>query len=217
MVQQADINTVFSAERFATYQRWATANGCDPLELYEWNTRLSQALYPGLQTLEVVLRNQIHARLSRSSGNNWVTGNAPFLNDYQRHKIQETRETLERSGTPRTPGQFVASLSFGFWTSFFGKNFEPLWRTQLKGIVGDPTATKLIRKDFSAPLSSLRLLRNRIAHYEPIIHYTLEDDQEDIKRLTGWLSPAAEVWRERICSFDAIYGEFTNVHGGPIS
>lgn len=65
-----------------------------------------------------------------------------------------------------------------------------LWQTlrpisQMRGIQ---------RGAIAQNLRELRLLRNRIAHYEPIIALPLAQRYADITMLTGWLSPSAARW-----------------------
>jgi hypothetical protein len=38
------------------------------------------------------------------------------------------------------------------------------------------------------------MLRNRVAHYEPILALPLAQRYADIVTLTGWLSPSAAAW-----------------------
>jgi hypothetical protein len=49
----------------------------------------------------------------------------------------------------------------------------------------------LRRKDFSGPLTPIRILRNRIAHREPILAWNLARHHAAMRRLIQWLSPGA--------------------------
>lgn len=40
----------------------------------------------------------------------------------------------------------------------------------------------------------MRRLRNRIAHYEPILAQPIPTLHQDILNLTAWMSPAAAAW-----------------------
>ena len=46
------------------------------------------------------------------------------------------------------------------------------------------------------PLIALRLLRNRIAHHEPVIKRDLSEDHDLVLELAGWMSPAMRSWIE---------------------
>ena len=50
------------------------------------------------------------------------------------------------------------------------------------------------RKQAHAALDQLRILRNRIAHHEPIFNRDLADDYRQILEVTGWISPTTSEW-----------------------
>ena len=54
-------------------------------------------------------------------------------------------------------------------------------------------------------LRELRLLRNRIAHYEPIVALPLAQHYASITTLTGWLSPSAAAWIANYSTWPALY------------
>jgi hypothetical protein len=54
-------------------------------------------------------------------------------------------------------------------------------------------------------LSSIRTLRNRIAHHEPIINWSLDKRHAEILQLTEWLSPAAAAWCREMDRFDQVW------------
>ena len=59
-----EFEEAISLERFARYLAWADGDHARALSLYTLNTRLSEALYTPIQTLEIVLRNRIHMVMS---------------------------------------------------------------------------------------------------------------------------------------------------------
>jgi len=78
------LNTLLTPERLAPY-RAAAGGGTDrALDLYEWNGRISAAVFEDLDYLEVVLRNACHHQLS--------TGTRPGADP--------TRGTSTRSSPP---------------------------------------------------------------------------------------------------------------------
>jgi hypothetical protein len=48
-------------------------------------------------------------------------------------------------------------------------------------------------------------LRNRIAHYEPIVALPLAQRYASITTLTGWLSPSAAAWIANYSTWPALY------------
>jgi hypothetical protein len=49
------------------------------------------------------------------------------------------------------------------------------------------------------------VLRNRVAHYEPILALRLAQRYADITTLTGWLSPGAAAWINDKSDWSAVY------------
>ncbi|TWI06382.1 Abi family protein [Aerolutibacter ruishenii] len=185
-----------SLERFGRYLQWAGGDRTRALELYLYNTRVSEAFYTPLQMLEVALRNRIHDVLSARYGEFWFDEPRVLVGADMRKRIDEARTTLSRMRRPETPGRLVAALTFGFWTGLFGSDYETLWQRALYAIAQRDNGKGLRRKDFSAPIGKVRDLRNRIAHHEPILHEPLGERYASIVQLTRWLVPAGAQWCE---------------------
>ena len=72
-------------------------------------------------------------------------------------------------------------------------NYEmTLWRPALRRAF--PGAPKLNRKAAHSPFEHMRLLRNRIAHHEPVHARRLDKDYESILKVLEWMSPEARTW-----------------------
>ena len=172
------------------------------------NTQLSECLYTPLQTLEVVLRNRIHSVLMEAGGERWFCdGFGLLLVAHQSEQAAKAMEELAKAGKPVTAGGVVASLTLSFWTTMFNKDYETLWQQTLHRIA-DPTAPKgLKRKSFSGPLARIRVLRNRIAHHEPILGWDLYKRHSEMLELIEWLSPPAAKWCRENDRFPEVYPE----------
>lgn len=188
------LEEAFSTERLDRYRAWAGGDTARALDLYALNTRLSEALYPPLQTLEITLRNRIHAVLAADIGERWFETPDFLRPARQQDRLAAAIDNIAQTRKEPTPGRIVATLTFGFWTAMLGSGYESLWRTGLHRIARRENGRRLKRKDFSKPLHTIRTLRNRIAHHEPIIHWDLRRHHDTIIQLTGWLSPAAADW-----------------------
>jgi len=184
-----------SLERFGRYLDWADGNRAAALDLYGLNTRLSEALYTPLQTLEVVLRNRIHVVLAESRGEDWLHASSGIvIGPYQAGQVAKAMEELRKEGKDITASALVASLTFSFWTTMFHKDYETLWQQGLHRIADASAPRGLKRKSFSGSLTRIRLLRNRIAHHEPILGWDLHKHHERMLEMIEWLSPPAAVW-----------------------
>ncbi len=200
-----DVNTfralenVFSRERMQTYLDAADGDCAVALQHYTRNAKLGAAFHGPLQALEVALRNAMHARLAARYGSQWYTDPAPGLDSHAHNTIDDL---LVRGRGAPTPGQFVASMSLGFWVRLVGRGGylnggrkadydRTLWRPALcKAFPGRP------RRAVQQRLDHLRKLRNRIAHHEPIFDRDLKEDYENLLEAVGWISADVRTWIE---------------------
>ena len=194
MVSSEGLEQALSLERFSRYLAWAAGERARAIELYTLNTQLSESLYTPLQMLEVALRNRIHAVMTEVLHEGWFHDAGVLLGKWQPGQLAKAIEDVREDGREPTAGRIVAAVTFSFWTSMFGREYETLWQTTLHRIGSRPDGRGLRRKDFSGPLAQIRILRNRIAHHEPIISWDLPTHYNKIIELTGWLSPSAAEW-----------------------
>lgn len=87
-----------------------------------------------------------------------------------------------------TNGNLVAELNFGFWVNIFNLYYDTLWRHCLRQAF-TPQTGSLERKQLSKNLHPILKLRNRIAHYEPILDYDLPKMQQDIIDIVRLIEP----------------------------
>jgi hypothetical protein len=198
-----DHKQVLQALSVARLKPYATLNGrnTDTLKAYAQNIVLSLALYPVLQQFEVVFRHQIEKILIADFGAQWST-NPIFLQNLDPWANQELTKTLSKLSKINSVIQsdlVVAECTFGFWTSFLeARNNHMIWFKHDKNIF--PFATRkqrnihIIRREFD----TLRKLRNRIAHHEPI----RDDPQlvmkyQSLIQLLNWMNPHVTLWLQR--------------------
>ena len=201
-----ELESTLSPQRLSTYVRAVPEHDKEQaLRLYIWNIALSSAFYGMLQGLEVTMRNTMHKQLAATYGSAWYDNSLIGLDDGGMKRIRTAKSRLARSGRKRiSPAQVVAGLSFGFWVSLLGHggriaelnrraNYEmTIWRPALRQAF--PTARALTRKRAHAALDELRILRNRIAHHEPIFNRQHKVDYQLILTVTGWISPTTSEW-----------------------
>ena len=183
-----------SSDRFSTYLGWANGDRDRAIQLYSLNTKISESLYTPLHILEVALRNRVHEVMSATHGSTWYDQAAHQANPVQAEMLAKARQDMFDAKKTETPGRMVAALTFGYWTAMLGKEYENLWQTTLNDIAQREDGKGLTRKAFSKPLAPIRTLRNRIAHHEPILYWTLLKHHDAILQLTAWLSPVAAQW-----------------------
>jgi hypothetical protein len=199
------LESALSADRFGRYLAWAGGDRTRALDLYALNIRLSEAFYPALQMLEIALRNRIHAVLSEAFQPEWFWKEGFLAVPHQATQLATAVAELGREDKEPTASRIVAALTFSFWTTMLGPTYENLWQQHLHRIGRRPDGKGLRRKDFTAPLTPIRILRNRIAHHEPVLAWNLPQHHEAMLRLTGWLSPRAAIWCLALDRFTAVY------------
>ena len=204
-----ELETSLSRERLRTYLDATGGDREEAIRLYIWNTDVSAAFYGPLQGLEVALRNAMHHRLAGRYGPAWYDNPAAGLDVGALDRLESARSGLKQGNPP----QLVPALSFGFWVSLLGPggridarhraNYEmTLWRPALRGVFAHRRL--LTRRQAHRPLDDLRLLRNRIAHHEPIFRQNLALHHERLLDVTGWISPATRAWIEHHSRVPAI-------------
>lgn len=184
------LSDILSTDRFATYLGWAQNDIPLAERLYSYNVQLSADFYASLHMLEVALRNKADEALTTAYGNDWLDDPNVLQDKYQQDCVNKARSSLRHDRKAATHSQMVAELNFGFWSSLFGRSSNHLWAVlrpifQFKG---------LKRTDIAEKLRDLRRLRNRIAHYEPILAQPIASLHQDILNLTSWMSVDAAAW-----------------------
>lgn len=95
-----EYSTVFSAQRLGAYLNSRGNNDkLNALAAYCWNVRLSQALYPALQVLEIALRNSLHTAICNTYKTEYWFNNS-FLYTKEQSAINQAKFTLEKQKKP---------------------------------------------------------------------------------------------------------------------
>jgi hypothetical protein len=191
MLKHIDYETlahILSAERLATYLRMAGGNNQKAADLYIENLKQCQVFYGKLHWLEIGLRNAMNRQLSQKYGIEWFNSPHIGLNEKDISQIQKAKEQLQKEEKPFTNSNVIAQLSFGFWVNLFNFPYDTLWRHCLRKTFAPQTGT-LERKRVSGTLHPILKLRNRIAHYEPILGYDLPKMQQDMVDIVRWIEP----------------------------
>jgi hypothetical protein len=66
------------------------------------------------------------------------------------------------------------------------------------------TSGPLVRSTVHDALDQIRMLRNRVAHYEHILHMPLNDRVRDTFKLLTWLSPTTAKWMAHFSRFETV-------------
>jgi hypothetical protein len=224
-INYGKIKKYISASRLQTYEIVCSNNTQRALKAYQTNIRLSQAFYPLLTMVEVVLRNAINEELTdHFSDANWLinqqTGfmvdpslttidrrtNQPRHNHYLKISVEKSIRKI-RIGC--TQGKIISTLEFGFWTAFFDNyHYRILSGSPIRIFSRLPSGTN--RAVVFDKLTRIRDFRNRVYHNEPIIfdknnagtpYYSLDKANEiyqDIEDIFTWLNLDFVKWTKKI-------------------
>ncbi|WP_137726530.1 Abi family protein [Prescottella subtropica] len=198
-----NLHTLLTPERLAPYKAAAGGDVERALDLYEWNSKVSAAVFEDLGYLEVVLRNACHNQLHqwnhRQNGDPLWYRHSVF-GPASQDDIGKARQRATRGGRPELPGRVVAELMFGFWRFLHARSYEAtLWTPCLR--LAYPHLQPRRRQTVYTRLDHLNTLRNRIAHHEPIHRAQIAGTGKDIAGLhsellevLGWIDPVIADW-----------------------
>ena len=206
----ADFVASVSKPRLSKYLTEANGQIAHAIQLYHWNSQLSQSLYLNLQTWEVSLRNKLNQFLIYKYNSNWPYSQVALRNFSKKDNSRlieaiERQKTAHRTNKP-TSDQIVSDLSAGFWVSQLGRSYDiPYrWRDNLKWRIFTNNQA-ISREDALEKCSDLLDLRNRVAHHEPIFLMPLSVLKTDIDLILAAMNPATASFMVSACSFDVIW------------
>jgi hypothetical protein len=198
-----------SAERLAPYRAAAAGDLSRAMFFYERNSELSAAFWAVLGDLEVVVRNAMDERLRAWSvaeygKPDWYRDRGGLFTAQTAREVAAARRRAGAAGgagtagaagrRPESGGRVVAELPLGFWRYLLSSRYErtlwlPCLRDAFPGIRGVG-----MRRDVHDALRDLHLLRNRIAHHEPIHNRPLVELHAVLLTTAGWVCPTTRDW-----------------------
>jgi hypothetical protein len=191
-----------SPARMGTYERAVGSRaGDDPaaLALYAWNAEVSGAFLTPLHICEVVMRNAVADALEAIYGSRWpwsATFEFSLPDPPQSYSPRRNLQSARRSAP--TTEKVIPELKFGFWQKMFTVRYDTrIWNHHLRRVMPNLNpvlSVPMLRQSIYRDLEKLRLLRNRIAHHEPIFTRTLSDDYRKTLDLVAWRSTLTAAW-----------------------
>ncbi len=203
-----------SVERLKPYLASTNGHQKNALTLYRWNVAMSGAVYQALHYFEVVLRNAMDEQLSiwnatqtsalgKRLNREWAHEPAAALDRIAKKDIDLAYERAQKEldnkygDGVRKPNHHdvIAQTSFGLWrymlpsSSDTGK--QVLWRQCL-----NKSFPHMIRPpdQLSQAVHGVYVLRNRVAHLEPLIAVNLEARYRNMITVTGDIGPDLQNW-----------------------
>ena len=193
----AAVRATITAARVSTYDA-SVPTGDEhtrrALALYVWNAEIASEFLVPLHLCEVAIRNAVSDAVSAQYGPRWpwVDGFVKSLPDPKKG-YNPRRDVMTVRHKVATTGKVIPEVKFVFWQKMFTSRYDnAVWDHQLKHVL--PGAQKgasvpELRGRVYADLDRIRLLRNRIAHHEPIIARDLRADLDAIADLVALRCP----------------------------
>lgn len=156
---------------------------------------MGSASWGGFHVMEVALRNAVHAELVSIAGREdwWESDTGLHFSEIQRIRDAIT-QARGLKGEQMQVGHVVAELSLGFWSALLANCYHQ--RLGGRGLSGVFPMLKEKRRELHRKVESLRKLRNRIAHHEPIHARDPLRDHAGSLSVIGAISPDIVSWVE---------------------
>lgn len=174
----SDFQRILSPLRLERYLSAVHGDTRTAMSLYRLNLHLSQEVFTLLSCFEVALRNAIDRELTETLGMDWLRDSVmqggifdvPGCRDSARI-ITTAYKRLCRNDEYSHP-KLLAEMEFGVWKYMFANpQYRATGRVLLKVFPNKPKSSAEIQYNntylFNV-LDGINILRNRIAHHEPI-------------------------------------------------
>lgn len=207
-LDKAFFEKVFSESRMRPYFDRYSGDEKKAIQHYEQNIRLAESLLPSLSVFEVTLRNAIIRELER------MTGSKEWYLYFQTHPVLRALyvyitvaiKHISNRGEIVTADKINGELTMGFWVTLFNAEYEMyLWKDLRRAFPNLPKSQRQ-RKTISAPLNTIRSLRNRAFHHEAISWNLtrLSYLHDMIIKIICWMNPTLPIWLPRVDQYDQV-------------
>lgn len=193
-----ELTHLLSQPRLAKYKQAVPGGKLDAaLELYAWNLAIGGAFFESIHYFEIGLRNRMDGALTTWAASTlllpdpWYRSPAlPLTAETRKHVRIAIKRATDGGARPELPGGVVAELSLGFWWSLLANEYNRiLWQPCLSAAFVNSRRQKL-----HDSLDHLRVLRNRIAHHEPVHSRRLAEDYSTLLNTAERISPRLAWW-----------------------
>jgi hypothetical protein len=189
----SDFRALISSSRFEKYS-----------DVDEYVSAVSQAsqIHQMIHWVEIGYRNHIYKGIQEASQNqhtcnSWLTckcSEPPVpLNTNSTARIQLAARFLKDSDR-ENPNKIITGLSFGFWVRLISSSNEAtIWTTCLYKSFPRKTS----RPELHNRLRRMNLIRNRIAHLEPIDNFSTSQIADESLALIHLIAPKLDGFMEK--------------------
>ena len=201
--QLEQVKQTLSTDRLSTYENAvnATKSSYYALDLYAWNAQISSAMLLPLHLVEVVIRNAVADALTQQYGEKWPWSAGFEQSLPAKGKYNPRSDLISVRQKFNSVGKIIPELKFVFWQKMFTSRFDQrLWQKYLATTFPNRLVkpTQLTnRQAIYNGLENIRVLRNRIAHHEPIFNRNLAQDFDLIAQLIHMRCLPTSIWMQQ--------------------
>lgn len=177
-MKYADLVNVISQKRMERYLTACKGRKRKAMNIYNSNVTLAKETYVVVNYFEIALRNAINNRLKRNLGDDWLRDSVMSGGIFDNRRCEKMKKIIfKRYSSLLADGEYshsklLSSLEFGVWKYMFADfQFRVTGRVLLDVFLYRPASTACLTYDntyFFNELHHINILRNRIAHQEPI-------------------------------------------------
>ena len=181
-MKYSEFEYIFSQERTQRYLLATNSDTRKAMTLYRSNLHLAQEMFAVINCFEVALRNAIDRHMISHFGNDWLRDAVVNGGMFDDPKMRETQRIVLKvynklvAENAYTHSQLLSNMEFGIWKYMFSApQFAATGRTLLAIFPNKPKSTKTMHYNNTFvfnELDKINMLRNRIAHHEPICFTT---------------------------------------------
>ncbi|ALV47201.1 hypothetical protein MB46_18590 [Arthrobacter alpinus] len=214
-LQYDAIRQAITPARLTSFDAAATLQGAsshEAVELYEWNAELASALLLPLHYFEVVLRNAVHEALTQTYRESWPWDNR-FVNSVPvNHGLYHPRSDIQgiRARCAST-GKLIPELKFVFWEHMLTRRYDAaIWNPQFATVFPGapvPNGVPAAARSIAADVRTVRSIRNRVAHHEPIYFRNITEVMDSIERVTAYRNTDVGDWVKKAHRVTTILGQ----------
>ncbi|PMS20054.1 hypothetical protein C0Z18_11590 [Trinickia dabaoshanensis] len=160
------------------------------------------------------MHRQLSAHFGRADWWDSWAGNRAHQGQFDR--VQAAYSKLRRRREPATADKVVAELTFGFWATLLNVEFQHSLRSPLrKAFPHCPKPERQLRT-ISAHVNTLRDVRNRAFHHEPVLWLAPDVDTVYTNglKLVSWIHGPLETWLVNLSRVRATWTDWKRAEAG---
>lgn len=203
----SEFQRILSPDRLSRYVTACNNDTRKAMSLYRINLRLSQEVFTILSCFEVALRNAFDRELINYLGPDWLRDSISEGGIFDIPSCRDSAKIIKKAynrlnrNNEYSHSKLIAEMEFGVWKYMFANpQYRATGQILLRIFPNKPRSSAEIQYNNTFifnELDGLNILRNRLAHHEPICFGRrqpkintgyIKNAYQDIHNLLMWMS-----------------------------